>query len=282
MTDEAMGGTDQETALTLVGFDSAWADNPRNPGAICALHLAPEQVPRFDEPRPAGFEFALTFIRDRHDTGAVTIVAIDQPTVVRNEAKARPVERLVASVMSFAGGGIQPAYRGTNKASLFGDGAPIWRFLDALDFADDPERAAGAARGGFVMEVFPALALLALETAFLAAPGAGPRYNPSRPTFMLSAWQAVCRTAAAEARRLGLAPVADWCDALPVDAKPRKRQQDDLDAVICLLVAVRWRAERAGCLMLGDLDHGYIVAPASPTLRERLAGSKAAAQIPMR
>ena len=256
-------------ALTLVGFDSAWADKVRKPGAICALRLAPDEAPLFDPPRPLGFDAALAFVRERHAADGVTIVAIDQPTIVRNEAQARPVERLVASVMSYSGGGIQPAYRGTNKADLFGDAAPIWRFLDALGFSDDPERAAMARRGGFVMEVFPALALLGLEPAFLAAAKAGPRYNPSRPTFRLSAWQAVRGAAAAEARRLGFAAVADWCDALPTDAEPGarlKRQQDALDAVICLLVAGRWRAERTNCLMLGDLDHGYIIAPGSPAL----------------
>ncbi len=272
----------EPASLTYVGFDSAWADNPRKPGAICALRLARGEPPAFHPPQAAGFDAALAFIRERHAAGAVTLVAIDQPTVVRNEGGARPVERLVASVMSFSGGGIQPAYRGTNKADLFGDAAPIWRFLAALGFADDPERAAGAGDGGFVMEVFPALALLGLEPAFLAAARTGPRYNPGRPTFLLPAWRAVCRTAAAEARRLGLAAVADWCEALPVESKPRKREQDALDAVICLLVAARWRADRAGCLMLGDLDQGYIVAPANVALRERLARSPFSAQVPCR
>ena len=255
-------------ALNLVGFDSAWSDNPRAPGAICAIRLDADAPPIFDPPRQAGFEAARAFVLARHRAGDLTLLAIDQPTIVPNAGGARPVERAVASLMSYSGGGIQPAFRG--KAPMFGDGAPIWRFLAEMRFVDDPQAACEADEGGFVMEVFPALAMLGLDPTFMVGRGCGPRYNPSRATFKLTAWQAVCRATAREARRLGLGSVAEWCDSLDAESKPRKRTQDELDAVICLVVAARWRWARASCLMIGDGAHGYIVAPVSPETRAYL------------
>ena len=70
----------------------------------------------------------------------VTLVALDQPTIVPNAAGARPVERLAASLMGWLGGGVQPA--NTGRTGLFCPAAPIWRFLAALGATHDPERAA--------------------------------------------------------------------------------------------------------------------------------------------
>ncbi len=258
-------------ALNLVGFDSAWSDNPKRPGAICALRLD-EEGTRFTAPALAGFDNALALIQSMHRPGDLTLVAIDQPTIVANETGMRAAERVVASAIIWSGGGVQPAYRG--KHTMFGDGAPIWRFLAALGFADDPEQAARSDSGGFVMEVYPALALLSLHDGFAAA-GGRPRYNPALASFRQADWRAVGVAAEAEARRLGLAAPAAWCAGLDREARPRKADQDRLDALLCLLVAVRWRRERESCVMVGDLAGGYIVTPISPPVRLRLAAAGA-------
>ena len=58
---------------------------------------------------------------------------------------------------------------------------------------------------------------------------------------------------------------------------PRKSDQDKLDAILCMLIALFWRTEPTGsCAMIGDLTSGYIVTPVSPQARIRL--SLAAAQ----
>ena len=259
--------------MRYVGFDSAWADNPRRPGSICALGAS------FEPPRPAGFDAALAFVRAGDAAGGLTILGIDQPTIVPNVGGARPVDRVAAALMSWSGGGVQPAFRG--KVAMFGDGAPIWRFLAALGFRDDPEAAAGAVAGSFVLEVFPAMALLALDPAFLAARGRGPRYNPARPTFRQEAWRAVRQATTLEARRLGFAEAAAWCEALDPDAKPRKAVQDDLDALLCALIAARWHRERASCVRIGDRTAGFIVAPAEAVGRARLAAAAAQRGVPL-
>ncbi len=265
--------------INLVGFDSAWADNPRMPGALCAARIEADGGIVFHAPRLVGFEAAAAFVEDLHGDGDLTLVAIDQPTIVPNAGGSRPAERVVASVMSWSGGAIQPANRG--KAGMFDDGAPIWRFLDRLSFTDDPEAAARATRGGFVMEVYPALALLSLDPAFAAAGKGGPRYNPARPTFRQEAWGRVIAAAGREAAALRLGAAAAWCDDLDAGGKPRKETQDRLDALLCLLIAKRWREARERCVMVGDRAAGYIVAPVEATVRARLEAAAALRGVPI-
>ena len=267
--------------LNLVGFDSAWAGKAGTPGAICAARIEADGVVSFHAPRLVGFEEAAAFVQGLHRDGDVTLVAIDQPTIVRNETGMRPAERVVASLISWSGGGVQPANRSEAKRAMFGDGAPIWSFLDTLSLRDDPEAAASSDAGGFVMEAYPALALLGLEPAFVEGPGRGPRYNPRPKTFRQEAWAAVCRVAEREARRLGLNDAAHWCAALDKAGKPTKGAQDRLDAMICLIIAACWRFERQRCAMIGDLDTGYIVAPVAPVTRAYLVRSAAPTKVPV-
>jgi predicted RNase H-like nuclease len=136
-----------------IGFDSAWTDNPRAPGAICAVGIENCQSARFDAPQLVSFDQALTFIeKTRSKTGA-TLIALDQPTVVPNLTSMRPVERVAASLISWLGGGVQPSNRG--RLGMFCDASPIWRFLTALGAEEHPERARIAADGLYLMEVFP-------------------------------------------------------------------------------------------------------------------------------
>lgn len=260
---------------TLVGFDSAWADTERAPGAICALAVDGSGRVRFHQPRLVGFGAAADFVQALHNEEQRTIVAIDQPTIVPNATGMRPCERVVATVASWSGGGIQPANReGKGKIAMFGDHAPIWAFLKRLEFRDDPVASLSATQGGYVMEVFPALAVLDLDPAFIAGPKAGPRYNPSRrKTFKQRAWRAVCDAVTKSAAELGLREVAGWCQSLDRETIPRKSVQDALDSVICLLVAALWLCDRDRCVMIGDLDHGYIVAPAGRDIRAKLAAA---------
>jgi predicted RNase H-like nuclease len=46
--------------LTVVGFDSAWTDSPKAPGAVCAIRL--NGPASFGAPSLASFDQALDFI----------------------------------------------------------------------------------------------------------------------------------------------------------------------------------------------------------------------------
>ena len=79
-----------------------------------------------------------------------------------------------------------------------------------------------------------------------------------------------------EAHEVGCPALADWCHATAEISKPRKADQDKLDAGICLAVALRWRQRpREKSIMIGDLSTGYMVTPASPTMRRLLTSAAA-------
>ena len=264
----------------FIGFDSAWADNPRAPGAICAVGLEGDVPAVFHRPRLVSFSQALAFIEEVRSPSGVSLVALDQPTLVPNATSMRPVERVAASVVSWMGGGVQPANRG--RTGMFCDAAPIWRFLAALGAEEDPERARGAADGLFIMEVFPALALASLAPGFFGRL-AGPRYTPMRATtFRASDWVRVAEAAAEEASALGCVELAGWCRDAGALAKPRKADQDMLDSALCVLIAMRWRLRpRQDSLLLGDLTSGYMVLPVSEPVRERLSLAAAKCGVPV-
>ncbi|MGI4977492.1 MAG: DUF429 domain-containing protein [Janthinobacterium lividum] len=189
-----------------------------------------------------------------------------------NEHGARPVDRVAASLLARLGGAAQPARRGGTAAPMFGDSAPIWRFLAILGAAHDPLAARDAAAGRFVMEVFPALALPALVPAIWSRRQAA-RYNPAR-RFLPDDWRLVATGTADAARALGAHALADWAqDAAALD-RPRKPDQDRLDAAICLLVALCWRhGPPAATLQLGDACTGLLATIATGEVRAVLAAA---------
>jgi predicted RNase H-like nuclease len=254
---------------TFVGFDSAWTDNPRAPGAIAAVCFGDQGQCRFHPPRLVSFDQARAFIEAVRDPVGVTLVALDQPTIVPNAAGMRPVERAAASLISWLGGGVQPS--NTGRVGMFCAKSPVWRFLSTLSAVEDPEAARGATQGIFVMEVFPAIALASFERAFFGRL-AGPRYNPARrKTFRPDHWAQVAQAAAAQAEASGCAELAAWCREAAGVGKPTKADQDRLDAALCVLIALHWRrSPRDASLLLGDLRTGYMVLPASAEVRTRL------------
>ncbi len=171
--------------VTFVGFDSAWTDNPALPGAICSLCYDDNSFRGFKEPALVRFNQALDFVREIHAPGQLTLVAIDQPTIVPNQFGMRPAERVAASAISWLGGGVQPANR--SRVGMFDDDAPIWRFLTDLGALEDPESARSADDGIYIMEVFPALGLPAFHEDLCGRLRA-PRYNPLRRTFREVDW----------------------------------------------------------------------------------------------
>lgn len=132
------------------------------------------------------------------------------------------------------------------------------------------------------MEVFPALALAAMNPLFFGRLAA-PRYNPARRrTFRPAAWTDVAETAAGQAAAFACHEMADWCRAVAKIERPSKADQDRLDACLCALVALGWRRRpRDQSILLGDLSAGYMVLPASPDLRARLASAAGRVGVPV-
>jgi len=87
-----------------------------------------------------------------------------------------------------------------------------------------------------------------------------PKYNPDRKTFGISDWRHVCALTCEFFKKRKLTTIAEWIEDAAEKHSPRKSDQDMLDACLCLLVALHL-AERKDCLMVGNLDSGYIIVP---------------------
>lgn len=261
-------------AELLIGFDSAWADNPKAPGAICALRVHSGGRNEFLPPRLVGFDDASDFVAEVSTPSDFILMAIDQPLVVNNPLGGRPCEKVAASVVSAMKGGVQPANLEGSGLRFFGPSAGIRRFLGALNASQNLTLSRTAATGRFCMEVFPALALATLAPETWRRRRAA-KYNPAnRAMYDPNDWRLVCRSMAETAGRFGLADVADYLMTAASLPAPRKADQDRLDAVICLVIAWIWRKEPAAVsIVIGCGDHGYIVTPAEGEVRERLLAS---------
>jgi len=251
----------------IVGFDSAWT--AANSGAIVgALRVGDGRFLDLGPPLVVNFEEAERVILDWMTAHAPSrvLVFLDQPTIVRNAARKRPVEDIVSSPVGRRHGGMQPA--NTGRTEMFGPDAPVWPFLAEFGGPGDPMAPVTDRQ---VFETYPVLAMIALGWVLpdSRATGRLPKYNPERrKTYSDSDWRFVCDRTAGAFRRRGLTSIAEWIDAMSV-ARPRKSDQDGLDACVCLLVAMHLTAAGKG-LMVGDLQTGYIVVPYEQKLRDEL------------
>jgi predicted RNase H-like nuclease len=260
-----------EPAMTalLVGFDSAWTR--MNVGAIVGAVLHDDgNITELGLPRLVQYENAAGIIRQWQATHhpSSTLVLLDQPTIVVNEVGQRPVEQIVCPSVSRRRGGMQPANRG--RTDMFGQDAPVWEFLAGFGGAADPFGEAPATR---VFETYPVLTMIALGWTLPDAErpaGRLPKYNPERrKTFAIADWAHVCRTVSTKLAADGAAELAAWAETAATNPKPTKRDQDRLDACICLVSALHL-AKRRDALFVGCCSTGYIVVPDSDLLRNEL------------
>lgn len=252
----------------LIGFDSAWTAT--NSGALVGVLRAHDgKLQELGPPRVVNYGQAERTILDwqtQHNP-ATTIVLPDQPTIVKNTHGQRPVENLVGSPVSLRYGGVQPA--NTARAEMFGEDAPVWQFLTQFGGPADPLVPVAGTR---VFETYPVLAMIALGWTLpdRRRESRLPNYNPQRRTFSNSDWRHVCERARDAISERGLPELVHWLDAVSRSTKPRKSDQDGLDACVCLLAALHF-AESKNCLMVGNLDTGYIVVPYGDGLSKELA-----------
>jgi predicted RNase H-like nuclease len=260
----SLSSFDSGMTTLLVGFDSAWTHS--HTGAVvgvlygtdgCCRDLGPPVIADYHEAE------AVILTWQRIHSPKATIVLLDQPTIIPNATGQRPVENLVCSLVSLRYGGMQPA--NTGRVTMFGKDAPIWRFLARFGGPGDP---LARVPNTCVLETYPVLAIIGLGWTIQCSRSTGrlPKYNPERKrTFSITDWQYVCGLAADFFRKRNLMAIVDWSDSAGQKSSPRKSDQDLLDSCLCLLVAVHL-AEGNDCMMVGNLDTGYIVVPKSDGL----------------
>ena len=244
----------------ISGFDSAWTDNPRQPGAIS--HIVMEGEDRgFILPALVTFSKALENLKSIADEKDTHLVALDQPTIVNNMTDSRPVDRVAGSLLSSVKSGAQPASR--SRIGMFDNSAPIWNFLNHLGYPQLPwsvlksEEVAGSKA---LIEVFPALSLLGLAPAFFER-GRAARYNPSNSkTFDLGDWISVCRFVEEYAVEHRIGVMKSWARKAATIASPAKADQDQLDSAICAICGFHWLTYGVyRNTVIGDTSSGYMV-----------------------
>lgn len=253
----------------LVGFDSAWT--PNNSGALVGVIRTDDgALQELGLPQVMNYrDAAEAVIGWQHQTKPTeTIILLDQPIIVRNSKGQRPVENLVAAPVGLRYGGVQPA--NTAKIEMFGEDAPVWKFLAQFGGAADPHEPNTNTQ---VFETYPVLAMIALGWILpdpVRTTGRLPKYNPQRTkTFSIHDWEHVCLRTLSEFDAYGLSELAEWLAVQAGNRSPQKADQDRLDSCICLLVSL-YLADLRECLMVGDMDTGYIVVPSGNILRDEL------------
>lgn len=283
----------------FVGFDSAWGGKK---GGLAWVTFEDGSVRPSEAPVAADFNNATEKISELASNHEYVLLAIDQPTIVRNQTGSRPVDCVARSLItSRLHSSVQPANR--RRESLFGPNAPIWNFLEHLGqtelgsspFRENPGAAITEDTGRFLVEVYPALTLPVIVPETLTREvvpnradkgkkkpvvGYAARYNPSNKSFRKEDWEMVANGVAERCAAHGLGSFEEWvrtargmCDADPPKTKQeRKATQDQLDAVICLLVAVQCRynpikdgnpIKDESIAVIGDAQRGYMLTPVS-------------------
>lgn len=265
--------TDQKRTTLLVGFDSAWTAN-NSGGLVGVLHSDDGNVRELGSPQIVDYPQAQAVISNwqAEFSPKATVILLDQPTIVPNPSGQRPVENIVSSIVGLRYGGMQPA--NTSKQEMFGLRAPIWPFLSWFGGAANPLE---LVVGNRVFETYPVLAMISLgwtlpdSSPHPRPTGRMPKFNPDRrKNFSLPDWRYVCRRASDEFKDRELKGIVQWINDAGQLSKPRKEDQDRLDACLCLLVALHL-AEGKECLMVGNQDTGRIVVPHSAELHGELA-----------
>ena len=189
----------------FVGFDSAWGGH--RAGAIAWAVFQDEVPEQTHLPRLVGFADAAEIIEDLQRKCDDVLVAIDQPIIVPNDTGERPVDGVADLLMRQLRSGALTANRTEPTVNIYlhGDEAPVWKFMSKIGSCEyfgitdgDDMRAfvdfeaAQEPLGTHVIEVYPALALAALNPIFIDR-GSAARYDPEnrrRPhPFSLNDWR---------------------------------------------------------------------------------------------
>ena len=257
------------TRQAFIGFDSAWGGKKQ--GGIVWASFSNQRLERCCIPKLASFNDAINVYNELRTCHDFLLIGMDQPTIVKGYSEMRPVERVVSSLIIRLKSRVQPAYC---EKKEFGPNAPFRRFLNEIDALQDPMAARVSQEGAYLVEVYPVLALTALEPEIMERKEAA-RYNPkNRKKFRVDDWKLVAKAVGRQTDSFNLPVLSKWARSAAEIERPSKGKQDMLDAVICLIVALQWRrAEGESVAMIGDLDSGYMITPVSKSTKAVLQKS---------
>lgn len=87
----------------VIFMGSARMDRAARTRRNCSTEFDGDHCIEFREPEPVRFGKALTYIKCVQRSNLPTLVALDQPTIVRNADGMRPLDRVVAGLISWTG-----------------------------------------------------------------------------------------------------------------------------------------------------------------------------------
>lgn len=90
----------------VIFMGSARMDRAARTRRNCSTEFDGDHCIEFREPEPVRFGKALTYIKCVQRSNLPTLVALDQPTIVRNADGMRPLDRVVAGLISWTGRGV--------------------------------------------------------------------------------------------------------------------------------------------------------------------------------
>lgn len=248
----------------IIGYDSAWTAHRK--GAIVAAITQSDktrssrQLKLLGAPLIVDWAGALNQVRAWMQTNAPdsTKIYIDQPTIVNNSSGQRPVENIVGSLISYHFGGMQPS--SLKRDDMFGPSAPISNFINALNANVELQASSAPIR---VIETYPALSIIAkgwLNSVESPVRTRLPKYNPeNRNRFSLEDWKRLCQQLTEDFRRTGLSEICNYLGTIQTLIKPKKYDQDALDACLCLMAGLA--DDHGEAMSIGNSDTGFIVVP---------------------
>ena len=262
----------KKITYAISGFDSAWTDKVKEPGALASIVQYKNGKLTWEEPKLTTFTQAQDIINDLSSQSIFHLVAIDQPIVVPNLDSCRPVDRVSASLISKLKGGAQPANR--SKENMFGDNAPIWRLLQNIPHKQIPWlsnkeiHASEDTLKQVIIEVFPALAIPSFIPYFFER-GKGAKYNPAnKKNFNIDDWICICKFIENFGIKHQIDGLAQWAAQEKSNMAPSKSDQDRLDGAICTLIGYQWYQDGIETnLVIGDAHAGYMVTPITSETR---------------
>jgi predicted RNase H-like nuclease len=256
--------------MLFVGIDLAWSE--KNGSGIAALDGSIGSG-RFVSGDVVFSDEEIVGLVKKKTKGRKALVAIDAPLIVPNEDGRRIAEELVEILFRKYDAGAHPANR--RRLSQWSGkvrGEEIVGLLEKEEFKHDPYV------GRFeetrkLFEVYPHPSMVVLfKLSKVLQYKAKPKRNYNSRWEEFQKYQNHLKNLREAKPSLVLPKEITERDIRRLKGQELKNYEDLLDAIFCAYIAYYYWANPDKCLVLGDMERGYIMTPVFDFMRKRLDG----------